>query len=149
MAHPSLRHAGLRIFFLSPLLGMLLLCTGAAPAAVAPQSGDFRECPEQGEGGDPDLNRLKNRSAQVETPQAMTVAQINFLPLPLETLHGKRATWPASTGVEVSGLEHTGVVVEGLLIGAKPSGTESTNGKRRELRDYHLWIVDTPDQTRA
>jgi hypothetical protein len=74
---------------------------------------------------------------------------MNALPLPLETLRGKRATWPASTVVGVSGLEHTGVVVEGFLIAAKPQGREATNGQRQELRDDHLWIVDAQDHTRA
>jgi hypothetical protein len=103
----------------------------------------------QGQGGDPDLNRLKNRSAQVSTTEPMTVAQINALSQPLEALHGKRATWPAGTVAEVSALERTGVVVEGFLIGAKQSGTETTNCQRKNLRDYHLWIVDGRDQTRA
>ena len=149
MAHPSIRYAGFRLRFLPLFLGMLLICTGAAPAAVAPQPGDFRECPEQGEDGDPDLHRLNNRSAPVEAPQATTVAQMNALPLPLETLRGKRATWPASTVVEVSGLEHTGVVVEGFLIAAKQQGREATNCQRKELRDDHLWIVDAQTHTRA
>ena len=149
MAHPSLRQAGLCLLCFSSLLCMLLLFTGAAPAAVAPQPGAFQGCPEPGEGGDPDLHRLNNRSAPVEAPQAMTVAQINALPLPLEALRGKRATWPARTRSEISPLEQTGVMVEGVLIGAKPSGTESTNGQRQELRDDHLWIVDAQDHTRA
>ena len=149
MAHPSLRQAGLRLLCLSPFLGMLLLFTGAAPAAVAPQPGAFRECPEPGQGGDPALHRLNNRSAPAEAPQALAVAQINALPLPLEALRGKRATWPARTRSEVSPLEQTGVMVEGVLIGAKPSGTESTNGQRQELRDDHLWMVDAQDHTRA
>ena len=149
MAHPPLRRATLRMLFLSPLLGLLLIARGAATAAVAPPPGAFQGCPEPGQGGDPDLNRLKNRSAPVETPAPMTVAQINALPLPLETLRGKRATWPASTLSEVSALERKGVTVESFLIAAKPQGREATNCQRQELRDDHLWIVDTPDQTRA
>ena len=149
MAHFSLPHAALRMLFLFPLLGMLLIATGSATAAVASPPGDFQGCPEPGQGGDPDLNRLKNRSAPVETPQAMTVAQINALPLPLEALHGKRATWPAGTLSEISAVEQKGAVVEGFLIGAKQSGPETTNCKRQELRDYHLWIVDTQGQTKA
>ncbi len=131
------------------LVRLPLLAVGAATAAVAPQPGDVRSCPERGQGGDPDLNRLKNRSAAVTAPQSMTVAQLNALPLPLEALRGKRARWPASTVAEVSALEQQGVVVEGFLIGAKQSGTESTNCKRQELRDDHLWIVDAQDHTRA
>jgi hypothetical protein len=48
----------------------------------------------------------------VTTPQAMTVAEMNTLPMPLEALHGKRATWPAGTRSEVSALEQKGVVVD-------------------------------------
>jgi hypothetical protein len=134
---------------LTVLLLILLLYVGAAAAVVAPGDGDFQGCPMQGQGGDPDLYRLKNRSAQVSTTEPMTVAQINALSQPLEVLHGTRATWPASTVAEVSALEQKGVVVEGFLIGAKQSGTETTNCQRKNLRDYHLWIVDAKDQTRA
>jgi hypothetical protein len=58
---------------LSPLLFILLIASGAAMAAVAPQSGDFQGCPEQGQGGNPALNRLKNRW-MVDT-QGQTKAQ--------------------------------------------------------------------------
>lgn len=60
--HP-IHRAGLRTPFLSSLLFVFLMASSAATAAVAPQPGDFRGCPEQGQGGDPALNRLKNRSA--------------------------------------------------------------------------------------
>jgi hypothetical protein len=95
------------------------------------------------------MNRLKNRTDQVSAPQSMTVAQINALTVPLETLHGKRSTWPAGTREETSTLERKGVAVEAFLIGAKQSGTETTNCKRQDLRDYHLWITDTANDTRA
>ena len=131
------------------LLVLSLLAVGSATATVAPQPGDFQGCPERGQGGDPDLNRVKNRSAAVTAPQSMTVAQLNALPLPLEALRGKRARWPASTVAEVSALEQQGVVVEGFLIGAKQSGTETTNCRRKELRDDHLWIVEAQDHARA
>ena len=95
------------------------------------------------------MNRLKNRSEQVTAVQSMTVAQINALTVPLETLHGKGKTWPAGTREELSTLERKGVAVEAFLIGAKQSGTETTNCKRQDLRDYHLWIVDAQQDARA
>jgi hypothetical protein len=148
MIHLVFRCAARRSLLLSlPFCTLLLI--GAATAAVAPQPGDFQGCPEPGQGGDPGLNRLKNRSAEVQTPEPMTVAQINTLPLPLETLRGKRATWPARTVAEVSALEGKGVTVESFLIAVKQQGPETTNCKRQELRDYHLWIVDAQAHTRA
>jgi hypothetical protein len=149
MMYRSIRHAASGLSLLPPLLLVLLLSIGTAPAAVAPQPGDFQGCPEPGQGGDPDLNRLKNRSAQVATTEPMTVAQINALPLPLEALRGKRATWPASTRQEITPLEQKGVMVEAFLIGVKQEGPETTNCRRRDLHDYHIWIVDARDQTRA
>jgi hypothetical protein len=74
MIRHLIHRAGLRIPFLSPLLVMLLIAIGWATATVAPQPGDFQGCPEPGQGGDPDLNRLKNRSAQVTTPEPMTAS---------------------------------------------------------------------------
>lgn len=132
-------------------LSFLLVHMGPATAAVTPQPGSFQGCPAEGrgQGGDPDLNRLKNRAEPVHTAQSMTVAQINALPLPLEALRGKRATWPASTRQEIFPLEQKGVVVEAFLIGVKQEGPETTNCRRQDLHDYHLWIVDGPDQTRA
>src|SRR5882724_7957005 len=102
MIRHLISRAGLRISFLASLVCMLLISIRTAPTAVAPQPGDFQGCPEPGQGGDPDLNRLKNRSAPVATIEPMTVAQINALPLPLEALRGKRATWPASTRQEIT-----------------------------------------------
>jgi hypothetical protein len=149
MTHRAIRRSVRPRSRLTVLLLILLLHVGAAAAAVAPGDGDFQGCPEPGQGGDPDLNRLKNRSAQVSTPEPMTVAQINALPLPLEALRGKRATWPASTQQEITPLEHKGVAVEAFLIGVKQEGPETTNCRRQDLHDYHLWIVDARDQTRA
>jgi len=149
MIRHRIPRAGLRISFLSPLFFMLLISIGTAPAAMAPQPGDFQGCPEPGQGGDPDLNRLKNRSAQVSTTEPMTVAQINALPMPLEALRGKRATWPTSTRQEITPLEQTGVMVEAFLIGVKQEGPDTTNCRRQDLHDYHIWIVDARDQTRA
>jgi hypothetical protein len=68
MIHLAFRRAARRRLPLTPLIGILLLLIGAATAAVAPLPGDFHGCPEPGQGGDPDLNRLKNRSAEVQTP---------------------------------------------------------------------------------
>jgi hypothetical protein len=149
MTHRAIRRSVRPRSRLTVLLLILLLHVGAAAAAVAPGDGDFQGCPEPGQGGDPDLNRLKNRSAQVSTPEPMTVAQINALPLPLEALRGKRATWPASTRQEITPLEQKGVAVEAFLIGVKQEGPETTNCRRQDLHDYHLWIVDARDQTRA
>jgi hypothetical protein len=40
-------------------------------------------------------------------------------------------------------------VVEAFLIGVKQEGPETTNCRRRDLHDYHLWMVDTQGQTKA
>jgi hypothetical protein len=79
----------------------------------------------------------------------MTVAQINALPMPLEALHGKSTTWPASTRQEITPLEHKGVLVEAFLIGVKQEGPETTNCRRQDLHDDHLWVVDARHQTEA
>lgn len=79
----------------------------------------------------------------------MTVAQINALPMPLEALHGKRATWPASALSEISAVEQKGAVVEAFLIDVKQEGPETTNCRRQDLHNYHLWMVDAQAQTKA
>jgi hypothetical protein len=49
----------------------------------------------------------------------------------------------------VSALERKGITVESFLIAVKQQGPETTNCQRKELRDYHLWIVDAQGHTRA
>jgi hypothetical protein len=79
----------------------------------------------------------------------MTVAEMNTLPMPLEALRRKRVTWPARTRSEISALEQKGAVVEGFLIGVKQEGPETTNCRRQDLHDYHLWLVDAQAQIKA
>jgi hypothetical protein len=110
----------------------------------------FGECPPQGEGGDSELNLLKNR-----------VDEGNYLPIDFEILEKlpwppgierkRRANWSGDDAEEIAQYEGTPVVVEGYIAGAREEGPESPNcrSNEHEFRDYHIWFTKTPDEDRA
>ncbi len=129
------------------LLGALPL--GTALASNTPPAGSFQGCPSKGVGGDPDLNVLKNRAAQVDQPQSMTVAQINALPFPPGVAKVNRAAWPQGAKAKISPYEQKGAFVVGYLKGVRQEGPEATNCGSLSLHDYHLWLVDTAADSKA
>jgi hypothetical protein len=119
------------------------------PASV---SQGFGECPVDGDGGDREMNRLKNRADSAE-----------FVPVPLELLlslrwpedveRRDRDNWRPADRAEVARWEGAPIAVAGYLADAKTSGPESVNchGADNAYRDWHVWIVGQPgaDRTRS
>jgi hypothetical protein len=144
-----------------------LACLGlaAAPAASGPKPGPapaakigvsatptaeehmLRGCSPRGWGDDLELNRQKNRVIPVVHPEAMTVAQINGLPL--QFLPGKRSHWTAREHKEVAQLESIGAVVTGYIVGVGEERMEATNCYRPDLYDLHMWIAASPDTPKS
>lgn len=60
----------MRLVVLVAAIGVLHF--GTVLASNTPPSGTFKNCSPKGIGGDPDLNVLKNRAAQVKDPVSMT-----------------------------------------------------------------------------
>lgn len=112
---------------------------GIAPEILA---GVGRE----GLGGDPILNRLKNRISEPKTVNDFTVPQVIAIVNDVLTQEGKRRRdkWYPSARLFAEEKESWGVRVTGFLLRAKQSGIESANGYIDSLRDYHLWIADKP-----
>ncbi len=108
----------------------------------------FEGCPITGDGGDPELNRLKNR-----------VDSAPWYPVPVATILGlewpqsigghPRRTWSTADQVAIGRYEGIPVQVEGYLAGAKQQGPESCNCHAADEVDNHLWVVDTPDKDRT
>lgn len=137
--------AGASAFLAALSLGIALSQT----PAVA--TGDFDTCPVQGQGGDPDLNSQKNRSAMPTATAPMTVAQLEALQ-PVSQDDGKtRSAWPAGVQTTIQNQESQAVVFTGYIVKAIQEGAESCNCGLLDTRDHdvHIYIADDPDATPA
>lgn len=115
---------------------------------TAPASGTFHGCPAQGNGGDSQLNLLKNR---VDTANWLSMAwsQLASLPYPSTVLHQDMATWSASDAAQVAGYNGHPVSVTGYLVGVHTSHTEPTNCNSAQDVDYHLGLGSSLTSTEA
>ena len=121
----------------------------ATPRRPVPESPGFEGCPGDGDGGDRDLNRLKNRvdtATWVPTPFASLLG----LDWPAGAVRRSRDVWTRSDARRVAASEGLPVVVEGYFVGAKVEGPESTNchGAESKFRDWHLWLASSPGKDR-
>lgn len=112
-------------------------------------SPGFAGCPPDGDGGDRQLNVLKNRvdsAAWVPTPFASIVG----LSWPVSVTRIFRAEWTRRDSVTVARNEDVPVSVEGYFSGAKVEGPEATNchGAESKFRDWHLWLSANPGTDR-
>ena len=114
-----------------------------------PVNAPFKGCPPEGDGGDPALNRLKNRIDEGNYV-AVTFDAILQLPWPQSVERRRRARWSASDTEAVARYEGIPVVVEGYLAGATLESPESPNchGADNEFRDFHIWLTKTADEDR-
>jgi hypothetical protein len=120
------------------------------PVKPQPREITFHGCPPEGDGGDPELNRLKNRVDEGNyTP--VPFDSIARLPWPPGVENNRRTRWSASDRATVARWEGIPVAVEGYLAAAKTQGPESPNchGADPEFRDWHLWLVDSATRDRS
>jgi hypothetical protein len=114
--------------------------TVVTPGAAAPS--DLEDCPVSGDGGDPQLNVLKNRKKKGEWKN-MTIAKILSLDWDTSIEKRHRSEWSSEAMDQVNENEKKGALrIEGWLAGAKKEGAESCNCHSPTEVDYHLWIVD-------
>jgi len=125
--------------------------SGALPAnANKPQPPPtvYQGCPATGDGGDAQLNTRKNRiDAAPWYPVA--ISSILSLAWPKSIEQKPRAGWSSTDTAQISQYEGIPVQIEGWLAGAKQQGPESCNCHSANDTDNHLWVVDSPDNTRA
>ena len=114
-----------------------------------PESPGFEGCPGIGDGGDHDLNRLKNR-VDTATWVPAPFASILALDWPPSVVRRSRATWSRGETRRVATNEGRPVAVEGYFVGAKVEGPESPNchGAESKFRDWHLWLASSPGKDR-
>ena len=117
------------------------------PVPVVP---GFGGCPPEGDGGDPALNRLKNRiDSAAWIP--VSLERLIALPWPSNVVrHRQRSEWRWLDATAVARYEGMPFVVEGYVAGASQSGPESTNchGADASFRDWHIWLATSPGRDR-
>jgi hypothetical protein len=122
---------------------------GAAAGKPMPVSPGFEGCPPEGDGGDRELNRLKNRvdSAAWKPTPFQTVLGLTW---PVDIGRRARAEWSAADSIAIDKRQGLAVAVEGYFVGAKQEGPEATNchGADRTFRDWHIWLAAAPGKDR-
>jgi hypothetical protein len=106
-----------------------------------PPQNNFQGCPSNGDGGDPALNRRKNRLDSItwNTLQVNSILQLDW---PAGVQGKKRSTWSQQDKDKVSRFEGVAVQLEGFLAGMKVEGPESCNCHADKPGvDYHLWLA--------
>ncbi|MEP7198172.1 MAG: hypothetical protein ABI874_00025 [Chloroflexota bacterium] len=120
------------------------------PTKPKPQQVTFKGCPPEGDGGDPVLNRNKNR---VDDGAYVPVAFDALVKLawPSAIERKNHANWSASAAAAVARYEGIPVVTEGYLAGAKEEGPESPNchGADFEFHDFHVWLTKNAGEDRS
>ena len=109
----------------------------------------FNGCPPQGDGGDPDLNTLKNRidDAQFVPVPFDAVEQLEW-PSTIERRH--RSQWSSSDMAIVARNEGLPLTIEGYVASSREEGPESCNchGADLPFRDFHIWLTKNQGEQR-
>jgi hypothetical protein len=121
-------------------------CLGATALAQ-----DFHGCPVEGKGGDPALNRLKNRTDVPASFESMEFEVLAELEVPKGVSKSPRTHWPQPTLTALGPQEKRAVEVVGYLLKVKLEGQEATNCRSdaQQDRDFHVWLANSPDDDRS
>src|SRR5260221_5545439 len=106
-----------------------------------PKEITFQGCPPEGDGGDPILNKNKNR-VDDGNYQPVAFNTILKLPWPQETERKAHSEWSQSAPDEVAKAEGLPVLVEGFLALARQEGPETPNCHSSTDFDFHIWMID-------
>jgi hypothetical protein len=121
-----------------------------APALAfpTPQEETYQGCPPPGDGGDAQLNLLKNR---IDTGrwQVVNLSSLLGLNWPKGVEKTARSAWSGADAAAVARAEGRPVVAEGYLLMLRHEGPESPNCHDRTQRDYHVWLAVFPSDSRA
>ncbi|HEV7127968.1 MAG TPA: hypothetical protein VGN32_11070 [Ktedonobacterales bacterium] len=158
-------HSRVRLILLvCTLVAVLAACAGSAGGATdssgafpstanhpQPQEETFQGCPPGGDGGDHDLNMLKNRIDNGDNGQFQDVALSDLLQLtwPQSVERAQRANWSSGDLATIQQTEGVAIRTTGYLVGVRHEGTESTNCHSTDYRDFHMWLVVNSTDTRA
>ena len=120
------------------------------PNKPKPVEISYQGCPGEGDGGDPVLNRLKNRVDE-GTYLPVQFDAVVTLKWPPDTERKRHDSWSARDQADVGRFEGIPLAVEGYLEGAKEEGPESPNchGADLEQHDFHIWLTRTAGEDRT
>jgi len=123
----------------------LALKTVVVALMLLPRGG-LEACPVEGEGGDPVLNRLKNRAAVPATFEPFDFYDFATLKIPAGAGRKHRDHWPDVDRALVDAQEKRAVQVVGYLIRVRLEAPESPNCHSDDpaQRDFHLWVTNSP-----
>jgi hypothetical protein len=116
-----------------------------------PKEITFQGCPPEGDGGDPQLNLLKNRVDDAASYTLVNFDAVEKLAWPSMIERKDRDNWSAADTASVARYEGIPIAVEGYLFDAKQSGAESTNchATDAEMSDWHIWLTKGPNDDRT
>jgi hypothetical protein len=120
------------------------------PNKPRPLLRSFNGCPPEGDGGDPELNRLKNR---IDDGQYIVAPfeEVERLDWPRTIERRRRPDWSAEDKNTVSRYEGLPLTVEGYVALARLEGPESPNchGADSSFRDFHIWLTKNAGEDRT
>ncbi|MGE5682263.1 MAG: hypothetical protein ACM34K_15455 [Bacillota bacterium] len=111
------------------------------PDKPKPKWATFNGCPPEGDAGDPELNKLKNR-----------IDEGNYVPVDFDAIvklgwpkgieRRNRSNWSRRDAEAIARYEGIPVSVVCYIAGVKLMGPESCNchGADNDMKDYHVWI---------
>src|SRR5712691_3815862 len=115
---------------------------------TAPDSGTFDGCPARGDGGDSQLNMLKNRTDTAPWTPISFSDMISWT-WPQSVEKQEMASWSQADANAVAQHNGSPVSLTGYIALARREGPESPNCHSQVDRDYHVWIVDHPTTDRS
>jgi hypothetical protein len=118
------------------------------PNKPQPTSITFKGCPPEGDGGDSELNILKNRVDVYDNWFPVSFDTVYDLPWPDDIkTRQERSTWSASARATIAEHEGLPIAVEGYLPRAKREKEESCNchGTTIDKQDFHLYLTKDPN----
>lgn len=119
--------------------------TGPYPT---PQEETFQGCPPQGDGGDSQLNLLKNRIDSAAW-QPTSLPSLLSLTWPQGIEKARRGTWSTTDAQTIAQNEGRPVQAEGYVLMIRHEGPESPNCHDAVQRDYHVWLAASASESRA
>jgi hypothetical protein len=116
-----------------------------------PREVVYKGCPPEGDGGDPALNRLKNRVDEASEYFSVPFDSVVQLPWPKAIERKDRDRWAAADAEAIARYEGIPISVEGFLARSKKEGEESCNchGVQDDQVDFHVWLTKNANEERT
>src|SRR5438128_178317 len=116
-----------------------------------PKEVVYKGCPPEGDGGDPELNRLKNRVDEADQYFPIAFDDVVQLPWPKAIERKDRDRWSPADAQAIARYEGIPISVEGYLASSKKEGPESCNchGADSDQKDFHVWLIKTAEADRS